>query len=101
METRIYTKPILVIPGRRLTELPADIHLYTNLQKLDCNCNNLTHLDNLPQSLIELWCHNNKITKLNNLPQSLKELSCYFGNPLEYDFKPTLENIRSYVASVR
>ena len=42
---------------------------------------------------------NNKITKLNNLPQSLKELACG-GNPLQYDFEPTLENIRNYLSSI-
>ena len=60
--------------------------------------NYITNLDNLPLNIEILNCDHNKITKLNNLPQSLHTLCC-FGNPLEYDFEPTLENIRSYIAS--
>ena len=65
---------------------------------LDCSHNKITQLDNLPPCLKELYCIDNKITQLDNLPQSLEILNCS-GNPLQYDFKPTLENIRSYVAS--
>ena len=135
-----YTQDQIDISYMKLYDLPSDLLLYTNLKKLYChfnylthfdsntlppsleilycvgntlthldnlpnglielNCSNnyLTHLDNLPPNLVELVCQFNKITKLNNLPQSLKELY-YVGNPLEYDFKPTLENIRSYIAS--
>ena len=119
METPDYSKTKLNICGKGLTELPADIHLYTHLEELFCDDNKLIDCDNLPQSLKELVCHNNKltqldnlppnleklycwynqITKLNNLPQSLKVLSCD-KNPLQYNFEPTLENIRSYITSI-
>ena len=113
-----YTKTLLDISNKRLTELPDDLHLYIHLQILDCESNkltqlnnlppiikilfchnnNITHLDNLPNELKYLYCENNKITKFNNLPQSLKELDCY-ENPLEYDFNPTLANIRKHNAT--
>ena len=90
-----------------LTKLP-DLSLYTNLKKLDCSCNKIatldnlpltltyldcysnqiTSLDNLPLTLTKLDCSNNKITSLNNLPLPLKQLYCY-NNPLPYDFKFT------------
>ena len=38
---------------------------------LNCDCNQITNLDNLPNSLTELNCNQNKITNLNNLPNSL------------------------------
>ncbi len=49
---------------------------FTKLIILECNDNEITSLDNLPNSLIQLNCHNNKITSLNNLPNSLIELFC-------------------------
>ena len=73
-----YTITVLDISNKGLTQLPNDIHLYTNLQKLDCSQNKITQLNNLPISLIELQCDN---------------------NPLIYDFEPTLENIKKYIAN--
>ena len=113
-----YTITELKINYERLTQLPNDIHLYTNLKILDCSYNEITQLDNLPQGLKELNCHSNnitqldnlpvglkildcsynKISQLNNLPASLEKLYCYI-NPLIYDFEPTLKNIKKYIAS--
>ena len=56
-------------------------------------------MDNLPPNLEKLYCYNNKIAKLNNLPNRLEELKCN-KNPLQYDFEPTLANIRNYLASI-
>ncbi len=56
---------------------PLDFKRFTKLIKLDCNCNKITSLDNLPNSIIKLRCYNNKITSLNNLSNSLIELHCY------------------------
>ena len=74
-------------------------NLPQSLQKLNCCGNDITQLDNLPLNLEMLYCDSNQITKLNNLPQSLNTLTCS-GNPLQYDFNPTLENIRSYITSI-
>ena len=44
-----------------------DFKRFTKLTKLNCSLNEITSLDNLPNSLIELHCSKNKITSLNNL----------------------------------
>jgi len=85
----------LDISYKNLTELPFWINECKNLEILDCSYNNITQLDNLQIRLKILTCSDNKITQLNNLPSTLKELNCY-NNPLKYDFKPTIENIRNY-----
>ena len=74
-------------------------NLPQSLKDLGCSQNNITQLDNLPLNLEMLYCDSNQITKLNNLPQSLNTLTCS-GNPLQYDFKPTLANIRNYLSSM-
>ena len=61
----------LDLSGKGLTKLP-DLSIYINLKKLNCSENEITSLDNLPQTITYLDC---------------------FGNPLKYDFTPTLENI--------
>ena len=71
-----YSKTSLHLSNKGLTELPKDLHLYTQLEILDCRYNQLTSLD--------------------HLPISLKILQCEEGNPLKYDFEPTLENIQNY-----
>ena len=48
---------------------------FCNLTELNCYRNQITNLDNLPNSLIKLYCNGNKITNLNNLPNSLTELN--------------------------
>ena len=73
-----YTITELNISWTGLINLPDDIDKYTNLEKLYCNYNKITRLDNLPTNLEKLYC---------------------YGNPLKYDFEPTLENIRNYNAS--
>ena len=141
----------LHISSKELTELPDNIDKYTNLEILycgnnqitnldnlpnsqqagyedkplglpptleilDCSNNEITSLDNLPPTLVILSCTYNKITSLDNLPQTLEILRCngitsldYLplklevlycdDNPLKYDLKSTLENIRNYNAS--
>ena len=72
-----YTTEVLFLSNMGLTELPHDIHLYTNLQALYCGNNQLTSLvDNLPASLSYLDCANNQLTSLDNLPASLSYLNC-------------------------
>ena len=44
---------------------------FCNLTELNCSYNQITNLDNLPNSLTELNCWGNKITNLDNLPKSL------------------------------
>ena len=49
-----YTIEELDLSKQGLTELP-DLTKYTNLKKLDCSWNQLTHLDNLPINLTTLY----------------------------------------------
>ena len=84
----------LDLSNKGLTKLP-DLSLYTNLKKLNCSNNKITRLDNLPSTIITLYCGYNKLTSLNYLPLTLTELYCS-NNRLQYDFKPTLENIRKH-----
>jgi hypothetical protein len=79
------TEPIDVIDYARitrldlsdmgLTELP-DLSMYTNLEKLLCNDNLLTKIENLPHTLKELYCSNNRLTHVDNLSSGLEILIC-------------------------
>ena len=93
-----YSITKLDISNKGLTKLPDDIDEYINLHELNCGRNKLTSLDNLPPNLVELNCRYNKLTSLDNLPTNLQKLD-YCGNPLTYDFEPTLDNIRKYNAT--
>jgi len=64
-----------------------------------CYENRLTQLDNLHHTQIKwLDCCENQIARLDNLPDTVESLDCR-NNPQEYEFEPTLENIRAYCAS--
>ena len=104
----------LDLSNKGLANLP-DLSLYTNLKILICSYNKITSLDNLPPTIIELNCFNNLISRIDNFPLTLTYLDCRnnnitsldnilltltelmcAGNPLQYDFEPTLENIRKH-----
>jgi Leucine-rich repeat (LRR) protein len=55
-QPRDYTVTELDLSNEGLTCLPEDILLYTNLRILNCNNNQLTSLDKLPNTLEELDC---------------------------------------------
>ncbi len=65
-----------------------DFTRFTKLVKLNCGSNEITSLDNLPNSLIELHCIWNKITSLDNLPNLLIKLSCGGNNISSLDNLP-------------
>ena len=46
---------------------PLDFSRFTKLKKLECHINEITELNNLPNSLEELKCSNNVINNLNTL----------------------------------
>lgn len=50
--------------------------LPNTIEELDCSYNDIEKLDNLPENLIKLYCHNNEIIELNNLPSKIKYLGC-------------------------
>ncbi len=56
-----------------------DFSRFTKLINLNCDSNNISNLDNLPNSLIKLNCRFNKITNLDNLPNSLTKLDCSYN----------------------
>ncbi len=66
-----------------------DFKRFTKLTKLDCGWNEITSLDNFPNSLIELICNHNEILSLDNIPDSLIELTCN-NNKIT-----SLDNLRS------
>jgi Leucine-rich repeat (LRR) protein len=61
---------------KQLTCLP-DLSKFKQLTKLDCGYNQITELNNLPNSITILYCSNNQITELNNLANSITTLDCY------------------------
>ena len=61
---------------------------FCNLTILYCNQNQITKLDNLPNSLRELYCYGNKITNLDNLPNSLTKLNCAWNQITNLDNLP-------------
>jgi hypothetical protein len=73
-------------------------NLPQKLKKLDCNNCWIKNLNNLPDSIEELYCHNNHITSFAKLPANLRRLSCV-SNPLEYDFIPTIRNIKIFIST--
>ena len=46
--------------------------------------------------LEKLYCNENQITHVDNLPSGLQYLNCSY-NLLKYDFEPTIENIKKYI----
>jgi len=50
--------------------------LPSNLQRLNCNYNQLTSLPPLSNCLKILNCYNNQLTSLPQLPKNLKEIYC-------------------------
>ena len=68
-----YNITILDISDKELIELPDDIDKFTNLEKLDCYCNHLTSLNNLPNG--QLAGHEDKPL---GFPSTLKELNCSY-----------------------
>jgi Leucine-rich repeat (LRR) protein len=97
---RYYSKTYLNLSSQGLTELPDDIHLYTNLIDLHCNNNLLTSLpENLPSSLNFLDCSHNQLTYLpDNLPSSLKVLHCKYNQLtfLPENIPPLLKSLVCY-----
>ena len=69
MGNKLYTEYI-DLSNKKLKKLP-DLTKYTNLKILKCSNNELTELNNLPNTLTELYCDNNQLQKLNNLPNKL------------------------------
>ena len=66
----------LDISNNALIKLPFWIIECKKLENLNCSGNNITQIDNLPESLKVLNCSNNKIIQLDNLPAKIEILYC-------------------------
>ena len=55
---------------------PLDFSKFKNLKRLSCSLNQITKLDNLPNTLITLSCQNNCITELYIPNNNIKNLYC-------------------------
>jgi Leucine-rich repeat (LRR) protein len=53
-------------------------NLPNGLQTFNCNNNQINKIENLPNSLQEFWCESNQISKIENLLNSLQKF--WFGN---------------------
>ena len=86
----------LDISNQHLTVLP-DLSTYTNLKILICFNNQITELNNLPNTLQKLYCSDNQIIELDIIPSTLRVLICP-NNPflLNYDYEISVENIKRY-----
>lgn len=55
---------------------------------LNLSFNNISVIENLPNTIKILYIHNNNITKINELPKSLNII--YIDNPNIYNFDDTI-----------
>ena len=78
---------LLDLSNRNLTKLP-NISRFIKLEILYCNNNQITQLDNLPNTLKILFCYSNQITQLDNLPNSLQSLDCSYDQITQLDNLP-------------
>ena len=63
------------ICGQGLTSL-VGIDFPPNITVLNCEYNQLTTLEGVPNSLRELYCNNNQLTTLEGVPNSLRKIYC-------------------------
>jgi serine/threonine protein kinase len=81
LEAPIYRKDVesvknLMINAWNISDLTG-IELFTALEVLNCNYNQLTSLPGLPDSLTKLYCSNNRLESLPELPDGLTLISCF------------------------
>lgn len=65
----------LSVSDQKISDLTG-VDVFTSLEKLYCERNQVKKIPELPQSLEELWCHNNQLTELPELPSELEMLYC-------------------------
>lgn len=66
---------VLSVSNKGIKDLTG-VKVFTSLEKLYCERNELTELPELPTGLEELWCHYNQLTGLSKLPDTLEMLYC-------------------------
>ena len=70
------SRTVLYMDHKNISDLTG-IAYFSNLEELECSCNNLTTLPTLPSRLKKLYCNYNNLTTLPPLPSGLEVLYCY------------------------
>ena len=84
------------VSNKNLTYIPS-LKRFTNLISLRCECNNLTQLPELNNSLEYLHCNNNQLTQLPPLNSSLRELYCSNNQLTQLpELNSSLQNLHCY-----
>ena len=66
---------VLSVSDEQISDMTG-VEVFTSLEKLYCERNQVRKIPELPQTLKELWCHNNQLTQLPELPPELEMLYC-------------------------
>jgi hypothetical protein len=65
------------------------------LKEFVCWGNNITKIENLPDSLEKFHCWENNIKKIENLPESLQDF-CYTGSQVQFVDNVTIERYKKF-----
>ena len=66
---------VLSVSDEQISDMTG-VEVFTSLEKLYCERNQVKKIPGLPKTLKELWCHNNQLTQLPELPSELEMLYC-------------------------
>ena len=66
---------VLSVSDEQIRDMTG-VEVFTSLEKLYCERNQVKKIPDLPETLKELWCHNNQLTALPELPSELEMLYC-------------------------
>jgi hypothetical protein len=75
LESLLFDVTTIDLSSMNLTEIP-NLNKFTKITNLDCSCNQLKELKNLPNTLETLKCNNNQFKELKDLPNTLQSLCC-------------------------
>jgi len=68
----------LFISDSKLTDMPDLTHFH-NLEVLDVCNNDISHLHNMPSTLIELSCRHNNLQNITGIPKNIQRLDVCFN----------------------
>ena len=84
----VTTRTIVDVNYKSISSIDG-IQYFKSLKSLDCSTNNITILNNLPNTLVNFNCNYNYLSSLPNLPNTLETLFCSNN---ELTSLPTLPN---------
>ena len=64
---------VLSVSDEQIRDMTG-VEVFTSLEKLYCERNQVKKIPDLPETLKELWCHNNQLTALPDLPEAMRRL---------------------------